>query len=262
MDAARTSVIRGNEPAYLPSEHEEAWSRLLYAVDHQRTLMLLTGAAGVGKSHLLRRLIESTSLTSGRSLLLLDACGLTEAELVSHLDEACGGFADEPPWQAIGDRLYGLGATKLPAVWIIDHLDQASEDLTLAVRRLLRWIERTHSPVTLIVAGRTSQQLAPLADLAELWGDLPAWGSEATFEFLEQWAEHQQTGQEPVSLSPEAGHAIYDCTQGVAGRILRLCELCELAARLRDDATIDVELVLQVWTEFCVPGNSQPSRHS
>ncbi len=235
--------------AWIPAEQEECWSRMLYIVEQQRRLALISGDGEVGKSWLLNVLINLAQRTAGRVLRLVDASGLSQDEFSQQLAAACGEPGDS--WSAIEDWLWGAAAGGIHAVWIIDHFDQAGDDLGPAVRRLVRLTERTRAASTMIIAGRRWSELSTLSDLADLSCEVPAWSLETTMTFLERSVQPDTHGR--PALTPAAMQGVYDCTLGVAGRVRRLCELCLIAAELREETLIQVDLVLDVWRELLNP---------
>ncbi len=222
---------------------------MLYVVEQQRRLAILTGGAEVGKSWLLQGVRDHATRAVGRSLQQVDASGLSQEEFSQQLAAACGD--QETAWASVEDWLWGAAAGGIPSLWIIDHVDQALDDLCPAIRRLVRLMQHTRAPASVIVAGRRWNDLSSLGDLADLWCELPAWSLETTVEHLEcQW---QPASADQPRLTPAAMQGVYDCTLGVAGRVRRLCELCRVAAQLRDETSIPVDLVLEVWAELLSP---------
>lgn len=234
---------------WIPAEQEECWSRMLYVVEQQRRLALISGDGEVGKSWLLNALSSLAQRTVGRALRFVDASGLSQDEFSHELAAGCGEPGDS--WSAMEDWLWGAAAGGIPAVWIIDHFDQAGDDLGPAVRRLVRLIERTCAASTMIVAGRSWSELSMLGDLADLSCEVAAWSLATTTAYIECNLQ-PQTHDRPA-LTPAAMQAVYDCTLGVAGRVRRLCELCLIAAELREETAIQAELVLDVWRELLNP---------
>lgn len=234
---------------WIPAEQEECWSRMLYVVEQQRRLALISGDGEVGKSWLLNALSSLAQRTAGRARRFVDASGLSQDEFSHELAAGCGEPGDS--WSAIEDWLWGAAAGGIPAVWIIDHFDQAGDDLGPAVRRLVRLTERTRTASTMIIAGRSWSELSTLLDLADLSFELPAWSLETTMTFIERSVQPETHGR--PALTPAAMQGVYDCTLGVAGRVRRLCELCLIAAELREETSIQAELVLDVWRELLNP---------
>lgn len=243
----------------LAPEHEECWSRLLFVIEQQRRVGLVTGAAEVGKSSLLRAVTAEAASQIEARWHCLDASGLSATEFACQLAEACdagGGSGSE--WQAVEDWLWGAAAAQFRSYWIIDHADQAQDDLAPALRRLIRLFEQTHAPATLLVSAREWGSLSTVRDLADLWCNLPAWDLETTRRFLQR---HRPPSETHAWFSADSEQAVFDCTQGVAGRIRRLSELCSLAAQLRETPRIEVDLVLEVWGELVSPLSFESRRN-
>lgn len=237
--------VAATAPFYLADVHEECWSRLLYVIEQGWPLATLTGPAQVGKSMLLAELARQSPIPPGGYWLTVDASGRSSGELVDALVEATNAIPSG--WTSLEDWLAGAAYSRIPSVWIIDHFDQGTEDLSLTVRRLLRLTRQTHNRSTIIVAAREADAIAALHDVSELSCELSPWDRSATQAYL----EHQiaQRGLFAV-FSPSAVQAVFDCTSGLAGRIRRLCELCLLAADVQGLQQIDVDLVIEVWSEL------------
>ncbi|OYW18460.1 MAG: hypothetical protein B7Z55_10600, partial [Planctomycetales bacterium 12-60-4] len=197
---------------WIPTEQEECWSRLLYVVE-QRRFAMLTGPAEIGKSWMLDGIREHATRNC-HFVQYVDASGLCHAEFAQQLAAFCGDLGSS--WATIEDWLWGATAGAIPSLWIIDHADHALDELSPSVRRLVRLIEQTRAPASVIVAGRSRQELSSLGDLADLWCELPSWSLESTAEHIEHcW---QSTESHPP-FTTAAVQGIYDCTQGVAGRV-------------------------------------------
>ncbi len=236
---------------YLAPEHEEGWSRLLYVIEQQRRLVLVTGAAEVGKSCLLSAASAEISRTADMRQLSIDASGLTSGEFARRLADCCDGADEETAaWRTLEDWLWGTAAAGVPSLWLVDHIDQALDDLTLTLRRFVRLIEQTRAAATLIVAARDWNTVAPLGELADLWCELPPWSQTATRVYLQGY---RPARERTATFSAHATQAVYDCTQGIAGRVRKLSELCHLAATLRETPVIEVDLVLEVYGELVSP---------
>lgn len=252
-----TASIR-SEFTVMAESQEECWSRLCYAVEENIRLVAMAGEAEVGKSTLLQLLARQQRTRILPLWCSIDATGLTTAEFCWQLSQAVAAPADMSPWEGISDWLEGMAVTQGESVWIFDHLDDAADELTLSVRRLLRLMESKNATATVIAVARDARHLQSISDQVNLWCQLPAWDQSTTEKYLQQ-AETSADAQ--TTFSPEAIQAVQDCTGGIAGQISRLNELTRLAASMRDTPRIDVELVLEVWNELMAshlsPSNSQ-----
>lgn len=252
MSTATLDAVPADVSAcFLAAEHQECWSRLLYVAEQGNRLGVLTGAAEVGKSTLLRGVAQQLKHRDHRQWLAVDATGFTLEEFTLAVHAVCeGGEPDQPLWQGIEDWLWGIASTRRPVLWTIDHVDQSLDDLLPGIRRLIRVIEQTGAPASLLLAARDWESVSELTDLIDISGELPAWEFGSTDAYIMRYRA-QRPGS--ATFTSDAIQGIFDCTHGVAGRIHRLCELCRLAAEMRDDDEIDVELVLEVWGELLSP---------
>ncbi|MBI1349105.1 hypothetical protein GC163_22780 [bacterium] len=248
--AVLTSPVQRTHPPLITGVHEECWSRLCYAVDELLPLVAVTGAAEVGKSTLLQHLASDSRARRTSPWLQIDVTGMSTAEFVQQLAQAIECPDASHPWDGVHDWLTGIAMARESSVWIIDHVNYATEDLGLALRRLLRLIEHTQAAITVMIATQQASTLANIADRVSLWCDVPVWDLEATTLYLQRSTNSEAL---PGGYSLEAMQAVQDCTSGIAGQVHRLSELCPLAASIRELTQIDVDLVLDVWRELVTP---------
>ena len=250
----RPQLAASSSGMFLPAIQEESWSRLLYVVEQQRRLAVVTGPAEVGKTRLLQGVCEQAR---SRDKFWIDATGLSESEVGLAFADACYGSADtEAVWHSLEDWFWGAATQQTHSLWIVDHVEQGAEVLLTPIRRLIRLLDQTRARATVLVVAREWSQLAGLDDLADLSSEVPAWDLMATDEYI---ADHRPATDRGVQFTSAAVQGVYDCTHGVAGRVRRLCDLCVLATQLREQHTVDVDFVLEVWSELLGPS---PHAHS
>lgn len=248
--AVLTTAVHSADVTIMADSQEECWSRLCYAIEEHLPLVVLTGAAEVGKSTLLQQLARTQRPRSQHAWFHRDATGLTAEEFSRLLSRAVEAPDVQPAWDGLADWFDGLAATRGTSVWLIDHVDQAAENLSLLVRRFLRIVESSHAQATVILVARQMKDVSALADCVNLWCHLPAWDLASTTKSLQSGS----TAWKPAfPYTSDAIQAVQDCTGGVAGQVHRLSELCQLAASVREDHQIDVDLVLEVWNELVAP---------
>jgi|GEM_PF-5692644 len=251
MDVAVLTTAHLRSPAtVIADSQEECWSRLCYAVEEQLPLVVLSGEAEVGKSTLLEQLTRVQGHGHRQLWFPIDATGLTGEEFSQQLSRAVEAPSAASTWDSLADWFDGLAVTRGESVWLFDHVDQAATDLALIVRRFHRLVESAQAHATVILAVRETGSLRALADCVHLWCQLPAWDLASTEKVLRQASA---AGKVARPYRPEAVQAVQDCTGGVAGQVHRLSELCQLAAGVRDEREIDVDLVLEVWNELVAP---------
>ena len=213
--AVQEPIVLREGNFFLAAEHEECWSRLLYVVEQKCRLAVLFGGAEVGKSSLLRAVASHVVRRDRLQWFSLDVSGLTFEEFAIQLcDFSDGGSSDRSPWQALEDWLWGSAASGQRSLWTIDHVDQALDELSLAIRRLARLIEHTRAPASLVVCTRAWSDVSTLSDLVDLSCELPPWSLESTSAWLNRPLE---SGKRPLSPCPRTdrnhlGPAPCSCT--------------------------------------------------
>jgi energy-coupling factor transporter ATP-binding protein EcfA2 len=219
----------------------EALSRLQFVVEQRRNFAMLIGPTGVGKSRLLDELARQTR-QDGRRVVWLDAAGLRQSDLPGAWLSACR----LPPtgrssWTDLEDLLYGWGLSGGGGLWIVDHLDQAEDNLTPAIGRLLQGLGRRDVGGTLVLATESPAPLALLGERAEWRIRMQPWSVEETAEAIEHLQSRLPEGD--ARFTPGAVAALHELSSGNPALTLHYGELSLLAASLHGLSQIDGDLV-------------------
>ena len=229
----------------LGASHEEALARLLFLVDERRRCGLLTGAAGTGKSCLLRR-VMSYAQRRGRFCLNIDATGVGATELAWRIAEQL--LTDCEPdatpahcWSLIQQQLANQTLVGQPVVGLVDHLHLAEAGATVSLRRLMTLAESSGAHLTLLIAARNSSSTAELRDDIELSVELTGWSLDETSRFITDSVH--TAGATSEIFSPESISAVHEITRGIPGEVVRVCDLSLLAAMSDGRCEVDAEIV-------------------
>ena len=230
---------------FVGTAHEEACARLLFLIEERRRCGLLTGAAGTGKSCLLRQ-IQSAALRLGRQCVRLDATGLDASELAWQIADGCHADcgADDSSaqmWTSLQAQLSGLAVVGQPVVVLVDHFDLVDFGCGLILRRLMQLAESTGADLTVLIAARERFTAPLLLDAVELHVELTAWSEHETSRYIADSIRH--AGAIAPIFTADAVSTIHRQTRGNPARVAWLCDLALLAAMSGDQRRIDAHIV-------------------
>jgi hypothetical protein len=102
-------------------------------------------------------------------VVTLDATGLSCTEFAARLAAEATGTrrSNANSWQHLADVLNGWQVTGTAALWVIDQVDDAAEDLASDILRLIRLLDRAHAAGTVLLAIRTLADRCALCDAIE-----------------------------------------------------------------------------------------------
>ncbi|MFM8633350.1 MAG: hypothetical protein ACKOEX_00815 [Planctomycetia bacterium] len=245
------------EPAtfHCGGPQEEALARLEWLVGQRQRFALVTGAEGMGKSHLaamaVRRLAglgAETALLSLRGLAAGEWIDLLLARLpLDPLSRA------EPlrPWQKLEDRLRENTLMERPTALIVDDLDHAAADAIDGVARIVGAGEPLYAK-TVVVA------TTPPAGMHRITGsmrgraavrvELGPWGDDDVAAFIA--AALRRVGGAPDLFSPDAIGTITRFARGVPRGVCQLAHLATVAAEGEGLDRIDASVIESVWREL------------
>lgn len=240
--------------------HEEALARLFYLIEHGRRFGLLLGATGTGKS-LLLDVLATQARRSHRQVAFVDLLGLDGHELLWQLAAALNLAPSESTsrwalWRLLEDHLAALKVARLPTVCVFDHLERSSEECVSIFQRLLHLPPGEPSPVTYVVAARSTrraEQYHLLEELSDLRVELEPFDRNQTAQYIRTLLGKAGVGD---IFSSEAIDSIHNETAGVPRSINRLCELSLLAGMAEGCDRVDASVVHAAAAEFGTAGRT------
>jgi type II secretory pathway predicted ATPase ExeA len=240
---------------YFPSVlHEEALARLAYLAERGAACGLLLGPGGCGKSLVLSRFAQHQR-QSGAAVTAVSSLGASARELLSAIATDWGvevRTSDELPrlWQKTTDRLRVLNFEQVPALLLVDDLDQALPEGATIIDRLQAFAEGSGTGLVLIAACEASS-LGPLSPRllarAELRVELDFWTLEETSGFLNRWLTQRADQQE---FDRQAMEVLYDLAEGVPRRVRQLAELTLIAGSGSKGRYLSEEIVEAAYEEL------------
>lgn len=233
---------------------EEASARLQFLVDRGARLGLLVGAAGIGKSLLLECFAEEQR-AAGCLTVVVNAAGLEPEELLGSLAEKLQTPVEHDwnllrIWRAVNDRLLELRFLREQAVVLIDDAHRAGGNVLVHLYRLLHAEAAADARLTVVLSG--TPEGVPvigrsLLDLVDLRVELPAWSAAETKALVEASGKRAT-----IRFTDDAVQRIRELTGGVPRGVLRLAELCRLAAESDGGDCVDFATVDDVRSAFAV----------
>lgn len=254
----QTSPFSGRGQAhhfFQSGTHQEALARLEFLVSNRRTLGLLLGPAGSGKTLILQQLARRLS-RRGCRVVTVDLVGLTAQELLWNLTAlvGCGGRSEVPParlWARLSDRLFECRTLGKQTVFHIDDLDLASGELQSFLIRLVHADPSPEACHTLIVAcdaDRLHVASGQLLSLVDLRVDLDPWSKAETGEYLN--TALAEAGCRATIFDESAIAQIHELSGGIPRQVNRLADLALVAAAGQRNEQVDGETVAAVAGEL------------
>ena len=229
---------------------EEVLARLEWLFRERQRFGLITGASGVGKSHLATMAVRRLG-GLGAEAVLLSLSGVPEGAWLDlvlarlPLDRAS---CDEPlsAWQKLENRLRENRLMERPTVLVVDDLDQAPPDALAGLTRLIGSPEPRFA-WTLVVGTATPPADLPagLRDRASLRIELDPWSEADVAHFLA--TSLVRVGGNPTIFSPAAMATISRFTGGQPRLVCRLAHLALAAAAGEGQACVGAATVERVW---------------
>jgi type II secretory pathway predicted ATPase ExeA len=243
---------------------EESLARLQFLVDERRTLGLLVGASGSGKSMLLEVLAGQLSRIKTQTALLRVA-GI---DLHEFLWLAAGQLGVEVSPHAsqftlartVVDHLIANRYQQITSVLLIDDADEAREDVLVEVARLAQINVDRNAQMTIVLAaqpGRIGRIGMRLLDLAELRIDVEPWEADETSAYIK--TSLARAGRSTPAFNEAALARLHELSGGIPRRVQQLADLALLAGAGQNLGQIDAEVIDTVIGELGIVSTSSTS---
>ncbi|MDP1796674.1 MAG: AAA family ATPase [Planctomycetaceae bacterium] len=239
----------GAHHAWFPAgDHDEALSRMLYAVERSHRCGMIWGDTGLGKSRLLQEIGRQTKRPSTR-VVYIDLTGLDRIELAIALANGCGAGFDATvsaaaAWVFLEDWLRGRAAVTGHVVWLLDNVDTTAESVEPDVLRLARLAERTHTVSTMILAMQRPGLTEQLHSFADFVVELTPWSHDESREFVTRLLT--STDGSPDLFTEGAWEILCDAGNGYPLRLMRIAEVALVAGCALEASHLDADILAAV----------------
>ncbi len=262
------SPFRGNlDQQYFhqgPSQ-DEALARLHFLVEERRTLGMLLGEPGSGKSQLLEIFSQQLGCVQ-RQASLVNLVGLSSHEFLWQLTGQLG--VETPPnvsefklARAMADYVTANRYQQIATVLLLDDADEARPEVLDQIVRLAQFDVSRDARLTIVLTaqpqgvGRVGNRLL---ELAELRIDLEGWEADDTAAFVKE--SLAQAGRATPVFSEAALVRLHELTGGIPRRVKQLADLALLAGAGQNLIQIEAETINAVYCELGVVTSANPMR--
>ncbi len=237
--------------------HVQALNRLEITIRLRRGLSLILGEVGTGKTTLARTLLTRFQPEEGCSFhMVLDPSFESEYQFLLTLTRM---FGVKPAFkstldcrEAIEHFLFQQGVTEgKTIVVVIDEGQKLSLEMLESLRTLLNYETNEYKLLQVVIFAQ--MELLPRITR------MPNFIDRAALKYLINPLDEQETAQliqfrlqaagltnGQAVFSPEAIHAIYQCTQGYPRRIAMLCHQALEALVMHERTMVDRDLIQEI----------------
>jgi type II secretory pathway predicted ATPase ExeA len=242
---------------YQAPTQDEALARLHFLVEEGRTLGLLLGESGSGKSLLLEVFALALGQV-GRQRALVDLVGLDPHEflwlLAGQLGIEIGSTAAEFVLQrAVTDHIIANRYQQIATILLLDDADEAHAEVLDQIVRLAQFDVSREARLTIVLTARPQRVYdlgVRLLELADLRIDLEGWEADDTAAFVKRALT--EAGRSTPIFSEAALGRLHELTGGTPRRVKQLADLALLAGAGQNLAQIEPNTLDSVFHELGV----------
>jgi general secretion pathway protein A len=230
---------------------KEGLARLQFVCDEARRGALVTGVPGVGKSALLECFRRRLNSSSERDMAFVSCPAFGSRELLYDLAQqlALGPectSSEAELWRLLHQHITANRIQGVQTILILDRAELLLErsDGLHALHALFQLDVHPSANFTVILAARPDVVRRARRELVE-WVDLAVIVEPFSLEETIAYVDHQlrAAGATGALFDRPAIEAVYQCTQGIARHINRLCDLALLTAAGEGKSCVDVSCV-------------------
>lgn len=235
------------------ASHDEALARMEYLVEQSRTLGLVVGESGIGKTCLLEAFARDRK-RRGEGVISVSLAQVDAREFLWSLAAELGlNPADEEDafrlWRRVNDRLSERRYQQLRTLLIGDDAHLVSETTLVALNQLLQQAG-AESRFTVLLAMRPGAPaiVSALEEYVDLQIELAPWDEAETAAFLRLRLDGAGGSQD--IFDPRAIARLHTLSRGVPRVVRRLAELSLAAGAVCRQKTIDERTVESAYVEI------------
>jgi len=251
---------------YYSKKHEEALTRLLYAIKEEKGATMLTGGYGSGKTTLSRIIIDELIKNKVYEVALIIHPQLSPIQFIQEIiyqlkNEHLNGSKPEL-LHIMEDIIYKNYAAQKRTVILIDEAQIIDSQETLEELRLfLNFQLNNKFLITLVLIGQPEllKKVSALPQLEQRLGiryHLMALDHKETEEYIKH--RLSVAGANTQIFTPEAIGIIYDYSKGLPRAINNICDMSLLIGFGQEAKEINKELLERVVIDL----NQEPSIHA
>lgn len=245
---------------------EEALARLHFLVDEHRTLGLLLGDSGSGKTLVLNVFVRPLRRLPGRSALV-NVAGQSEQEFLWLLAAQLGvdvpyGATEFRLARAIDDFFAASAYEQLSTVVLLDDADEARPEVIDQIIRLVQYGSMRDPRLTVVLAAqprRVARLGERLLGLSELRIDLANWEFEDTAAYVKQALA--RAGRSTPIFAPGALRRLHELSGGVPRRVRQLADLALVAGAGANAPQIEGDIIDSVFEELALAAPATAKAH-
>ena len=232
--------------------HGEALARLHYLADQRRSLGILSGASGSGKTTVLAEFERQLRCTA-RPAATVNLVGQEAREFLWSLAAELGaspelGDARHVLWRRVSDRVEQNHLDGTATVLLLDDADRAARGTLVQVERIVK----TYAEKVTVILGADVRRVgclgSELLELSQLRIALEPWDKHDVRAFLDAVIE-RSSGRTP-RFDDGATARLSELSGGTPRWVSHLAELAVLAAQSRGRDRIDAETIESVYLEL------------
>lgn len=248
-----------NSRLFFPSpQHEEALFRLLYAVEERKSVAMLTGEVGAGKTTVSRAFMDRVSGKDADVGCItnpaLSPDDFIRAILLSFDESAEPGDPKSLMLKRLKDRLTRNLASGLRTVLVVDEAHVVDHPGTFEEMRMLLNLQvEGEFLFTLILMGqpplvRKIAGLQPLGERIAIRYELLPLDFANTVRYL--LYRLKQAGAQRGIFTKDAVESIYNYSKGIPLRVNSICDHCLLLGAMRRSRVVGSRTVLDAVAEL------------
>lgn len=244
------------DPKFLfySKQHEEAFTRLTYAIQEQKGLAVLTGVFGCGKTVIAQAVLLSLSKGKYETAFVINP-QLSHTELLREIVYDLG-IKDNLPTQktdilhTLNEILHNNMDNGKQTVVIIDEAHLIDDKLIFEeLRLLLNFQEQNKFLLTLILLGQPElkekiNNIKQLAQRVAIKYHLGSLTEDETSEYIRH--RLKVSGATKNIFSNTALKLIFEQSGGIPRRVNQICDMALLTGFGKQKSTIDEKLIMEV----------------
>jgi|GEM_PF-3632844 len=263
------------QPGHRPASrmHEEAMCRIIFLLESDYPIVLLTGKKGAGKSSLLHQLKNRWKKSNEFSVLHVDFHKIPIRQVASSLLAQTGhrnisNETLEKSWSIFQQCVRENRQNH--SLVIFDHISTESVEASGTVQYLYHLAQQPQFPLNLVVVLDTDSNAESGQVLLDRYLDLSP--MQNNLEFLTHFEMRnyihsalERVGAKRVIFDDNSLNALFNSTNGQLGKINQLCDVCMLAGMLDRREIINEVIVhaaaAELWTDRLPQSRSTSDGH-